>query len=579
MAFRLKSYTFWILLLLPFLIWTIFTYPLVVKFSTSIYGDYFGDSAAEIAVLRTIRVGNYIFRLGDYLAPLSLFFKGLVRVLPPVPVYNLSILVSFLGTFYAGFYLSRMLGFGNYPAAFFAIAITLAPVRLWYSFEWPTHAQWGFILLYLVFLVRFLRKNRLSDAVLAGLVFSLTLAENYYHGFMLSFFTLFAILFTLVSLWWKRSGHVRRYLWMSVAFALITLIFSSPDLYNFFAPVTGSSGTYGLSLAVSATRGIEDLFTFSARPWHYFVFDIDHPVFGNLALRIHRWIWSQRPYYLTERFFPKEHTLYLGFTLLLLSGYALFRTLVRKKGSPEDHYHVLLFTLSAVALMIFSFPPYVVVGGVRLYLPSYFIYLLIPQVRAYARFGVLVFICNAVVASFGLRFLLQSQPRGPRRLLAFVVPLALVLFEFTNFPPVHNFSAKLPVAYRWLAQQPGNFSYLEYPTRVDYTDKLYQFAHRKKILNPYHQTSAEVNNLLESIGEPDFSACFKSLGGRYIFFHRSQEKTEKQRVVESWGYPAWGTHDVEARRKAEKPPLKEEYFLRNPNFREVKDFGDVFEVN
>jgi len=578
--FRLGIFLLYILL--PLCIWFVFTYPLVFRFFNSIYSDFFGDSLGKISVFYEIGTGSYDFRLGDLLAPLSLVFRELARLLPPVSAYNFSILAAFLGTFYAGFYLLRTLGFSKSLSLFFATSVMLAPIRLWYSFEWPEYAQWGFILIYLSLLFKFLKSYKTAGAILAGLVFSVVLGENPYHGFTLFFLTLVSVLFTMVYRWKSRSGLARRHFFALLIFAAAALVFSLPSFYRFLSPGVERFTSPDESVATSAARSIEDLFTFSARPWHYLIPDINHPVFGNFALGTHRWIWSRPPYYLTERFFPKEHTLYLGLTLLLLSLYA-FRELLSKRSaiSSEERFFILLLWFLVISMMVFSFPPYIVLKGIRLYFPSYFIYRIISQVRAYSRFGALVFICNAVLACFGLRTLLKSYARGYRKILIFSILLLLMIFEFINFPPFHNISTELPQAYRWLSEQKEDFAYLEYPTRIHYTDRLYQFIHQKEILNPYHQTPEEVEDLLDSIDSPDFSTQFKALGGRYIFFHRPEEKSERQKVSESWGYPAWGTHDVEARRKAEKPPLKEEYFLRNPNFREVKDFGDVviFEVN
>ena len=605
------------LIITPLLIWAIYTYPLVFDFSGSIYSDYLGDSAGLIARLNEGLAGA---ALGELLAPCSLVFRLLSLFVPATAVYNLAVLLSFVGTFFFGFLFLRSLDFEPAICYFFAFVLTLAPIRLWYSFEWPNHAQWGFILLYLIFLVRFLKLYALSEeplgfakqslrvSVLSGFFFALTLSENYYHGFMLFFLTLFALGFTVV---YGRRGNSDSFpcrLFPLVIFALSALIFSLPALYRFqfWVPPDAAQGVS--TIAVSASRGPEDRFTFSARPWHYFIPDINHPLFGDAALKIHKWLWSRPPYYLTERFFPKEHTLYLGFTLLLLSGYALFRVLFKKRGSVKERFHILLFTFLAAAMMIFSFPPYVGIGGFKLFFPSHFLYRIFPQVRAYARFGTLVFVCNAVVASFGLKMLLEkvrfrlpfersrepfSTPpplpekgRGRSKNKGYVTPamtiiltpvFSAVFLEFLNFPPFHNISTRPPAAYLWLAEQEGDFSYLEYPTRIYYTDRLYQHTHGKRILNPYHRTPPEVKELVREIDSPEFVSRFAAWGGRYIFFHRPEEKSEKQRAAESWGFPVWGTHAKLPEPEEEK---SEAYFQDDPRFKKVYDSADiiVFEV-
>ena len=135
------------------------------------------------------------------------------------------------------------------------------------------------------------------------------------------------------------------------------------------------------------------------------------------------------------------------------------------------------------------------------------------------------------------------------------------------------------MAYAWLGEQGEDFSYLEYPHQIYYTDRLYQSEHGKELLNQYHHTPDQVKTILWRIDEEDFVPRFKALGGRFVFFHRETEKSEKQRVAESWGFPAWGTHGEQP--QDEGLYLKnEDYFESDPRFKEIINFGDiiVFEV-
>ncbi|OQX91159.1 MAG: hypothetical protein B6D58_08775, partial [candidate division Zixibacteria bacterium 4484_95] len=161
----------------------------------------------------------------------------------------------------------------------------------------------------------------------------------------------------------------------------------------------------------------------------------------------------------------------------------------------------------------------------------------------------------------------QNCTHGKRRgCVVLALVFSAVIFEFLNFPPFHNISIRPPKVYQWLSKQEGDFAYLEYPTRIYYTDWLYQYVHGKRVLNPYHRTTPEVKKLVKEIDSSEFVSRFESLGGRYILFHRPEEKSEKQRAAESWGFPAWGTH-------AELPEAEETknelYFRDDPRFREV----------
>ena len=135
----------------------------------------------------------------------------------------------------------------------------------------------------------------------------------------------------------------------------------------------------------SASRSPSDRWAFSARPWHYLIPDIDHPIFGDLATKAHYFIWQHPPYYLTEPFFPKEHTLFLGYTLIALSIYTIWQTYVKKNITGDQKFNVTFFLIIAVTAFIFSMPPYIGIDNLKIYFPSHFIYDFLPQFRAYAR--------------------------------------------------------------------------------------------------------------------------------------------------------------------------------------------------
>lgn len=560
MKLKLKTL---LIVIFPTLVWLVWTYPLVNNLSTHIYSDYLGDSVmwiryhADIVLLQSEPLYSPILRL---------ILKSIFAVSNSIMAFNISILFGFLGTFWGGFYLFRILKFKYIVSFFGAACLLLAPLRMWYSFEWPNHAQWGFLLIYLACLAKLVSQKRLRTvtSVVCGLLFALNLVENYYYGFVLFWITLIALF--CGAMYGKWSKNWRTVVAPLVVFACFAFFGAFPALHTIAKTYEG-----GATLAQHVTRSPEDRFTFSARPWHYLIPDINHPVLGDVGLRVHRWIWEHPPYYLTERFFPKEHTLYLGCTLLLFSTYALLKA-VKKQTSSSDQFHIFLFSLVAITMFIFSLPPFMSLGGIKFYFPSYFLYAVLPQIRVYARFGVLVFISNTILACFGLKYFLRKIIDKRLLSVSFVLAavFALVVFEFMNFPPSHVTSLELPSAYQWLSVQKGEFSYLEYPSQSFFTDQFYQSTHQKEILNPYRRVSPEIKELLWGINKPTFVEDFHSLGGEYIFVHKPEEKSEKQRVAESWGFPAWGTHG--------RQPEGENLYTKDSQFfeRDVR-FEKVFE--
>jgi len=123
-----------------------------------------------------------------------------------------------------------------------------------------------------------------------------------------------------------------------------------------------------------------------------------------------------------------------------------------------------------------SMPAFFFVGPIRIYFPSHYLFKFFPMFRVYARAGIFVLLCVAVLAAYGLKFLLEaianSQLPGMVKKcltthgwLLLAVP---ILFENLNFPPFHLLDlSKTPEVYTWLAEQPGEITIVEYPRDME----------------------------------------------------------------------------------------------------------------
>ena len=159
-------------------------------------------------------------------------------------------------------------------------------------------------------------------------------------------------------------------------------------------------------------RPFNDLFEQSARPLSYLLPAVVHPVFGKFTEQ-----------FIGSSFYGMsftEHTLYLGWVPLILAFVALRRW--RRKGkeskksgtvpfrdSPfyRDDFYIGFFVFLAVAAWLFSQPPWWNIFGFKIYMPSFFMYKILPMFRAYCRFGIVVMLAVAVLAGFGLKFFLE----------------------------------------------------------------------------------------------------------------------------------------------------------------------------
>jgi hypothetical protein len=138
---------------------------------------------------------------------------------------------------------------------------------------------------------------------------------------------------------------------------------------------------------------------------------------------------------------------------------------------------------------IFSMPPTAKVFGVKLYMPSHILFKVVPQFRAYARFGIIVMMCVAVLAGYGTALLAHKVRSRKYRALLLALLMAMVLLEFTIVPPFRSLdTAKITDYFRWLKNQPGKPVAAVYPLfEGNHFDNYYylfqQRLHRKKLIN------------------------------------------------------------------------------------------------
>lgn len=545
-----------------------------------IFSDFFGDNAGQI-----------------------LFSK--------VNTNATLILILLLICFSSFIFSKKLKRFSSFPIFYlFILIFLLSPIRLRYSMEWPNHANWGWIILYISFLYSFL-KNPLSSKIkypiLAGIFFFIALTENTYHGVELFFISIllfiFSIFFNKKSIFKKENTKIvlkNLLIFSGIVFASVCY-----QYYVYTLPV--QYGTSDITTVISsASRSPSDRWAYSARPWHYLIPDIDHPILGDIAVKAHYWIWQHPPYYLTEPFFPKEHTLFLGYTLMALTLYTIWQTYIKKRIKNAQRFTVTFFLIILVTAFIFSMPPYIAIGELKIYFPSHFIYQVLPQFRAYARYGVFVFIANTIIAMIGLSHLVKSsfikhQRKKIYRTLLTITIGGLALFEF--MPSFPSISIDPIPPYTWLKTQSSEqIKYMEVPTRRDYTDHLYTFESNLTSLNPYLKTPIDVEEIEKSLWDIDREFAtpyslwcndFADLGGKYIMYHKKDlikqkyvdlftEKgvvTDQLKVAlaESWGDVVWGNHVPKDERDLSNEARKhdiEKLLGEHPLFNVVAEFSN-----
>ena len=515
----------------------LFTYPVVMKFSSTIpvfystdepYGVIWsfwwfkyawinGIPAEEVSLLaypQGLKIA--IFSLWGHLA------RFLALCSSEIIAYNILLLGTYLlsagGMFCLVFFLTRNAWLSLFPALIYAFC-PFHSVRVWQHFG-AAQIQW--LPLYFLFFLRLWRFRDLLSALLLGVFFAL----NYYYDAHFAYFLapITAVLY-LYCILQRDTGSREKLvfsakLFLGIAFGIVLLLpVLLPFLSRVFQAAHSLSGGHAYNVA---QRSFEDLFAQSARPLSYVLPFTEQPLLGGITrMFIGSKLWGES---LTE------HNIFLGFIPL---GLAIFSFRRRKEiveyyraQGADVRFAIKFFFALCIIGWFFSQPPRWNIFGLKLPMPSFFLYKLFPMVRAYVRIGAIVMVGVSVLAGLALGFFLSRFPGALKRRAVAVALLAGALFEFWYVPTDHIADlSRYPAVYDWLEKEPSGTVIAEYPLDIEGPNELYKFyqtKHHKAMINgAFPMTEAhEVLKGLQKISQETTAVSLGTMGVRFVFLHR-----------------------------------------------------------
>lgn len=443
--------------------------------------------------------------------------------------YNLEALLSFVLSAIFMYLLAIFVTKDKKAAFLSAVIYAFCPYHFVRSWQHLGLAQIQWLPLYLLSLLKLRERPDIRHALLAGLALYLIASFDYYYFFFMFIISVAYLIFLFLNslrLSFKTKGYVKkdfkviRMLFLSGAVTFVlTLPVTFPMLRTRITKPLGMPSVYN-----SFFRPFEDLFAQSAKPLSYLLPATTHPIFGNF----------------TEKFLGTslygesltEHTLYLGWIPLWLSYIAFSKWIKSKKTLPAINkdennrcFYTKLFVFWVAVAWLFSQPPWWNIFGMKVYLPSFFMYKIAPMFRAYCRFGVVVMLGVAVLAGLGLKIILERFKTQKTKIAVTAIFCGLVLFEFWNWPPFKVIDVSgVPAVYYWLKGQPADTVIAEYPLDTQGANELYKFyqtKHGKKIINgSLPGTYAnKVAKVMTKISESSSAGMLKWMGVRYVLVH------------------------------------------------------------
>ncbi|MCP4201057.1 MAG: hypothetical protein GY769_03900 [bacterium] len=318
------------------------------------------------------------------------------------------------------------------PAAWLAgLLYGFAPFHVAQSAYHAHGSQTQWLPLYLLALWLCFERWSLPRALLLALATALVVLSSYYYGLIAAVVTPFVLLGLCLGRALERRPWAR-----NLATTLATLAALG------IAAVTHLALTAPTVLVNPSALGFprEDLLLYGARWWSYLVPPVEHPLFGSWT----RDLWAGQA---LDGLLEQQVT--VGAGLLLLSTVALVEYLRGSRATGLAAAPALV--LAAGGAFWFSLAPSANEGWSSLLAPSALIYEVLPMFRAYARFGLVVFLALAILGAIGAARLARS--RSPAARLSATALVAFTLLELTPLPPFRWREVLPTSAHRWLAHQ------------------------------------------------------------------------------------------------------------------------------
>lgn len=460
----------------------------------------------------------------------SLTLRALSITTTETVAYNVFLLLCFFLSAVAMYYLARRLTGSKAAATVAGFTFAFSPYMLVQGKEHLGLMTVVWLPVFFYFLLRAWKERTPRMYIFCALAFAVMALFNYHYGLIgASMAVVFVASVWLLGKPWKRrrpGSLLRRSVPVIIVVAIVAGLVA-----------------FAIARRQWEARSLFSLYLYSGRPWDYLIPHADGKILG----------WATNNFILSHLHggFLSESSLFLGYVPMALAAFGIYGTWRRRPGrgqetgmeeecegkegesKPEekpvnsiasDRRIPYALAITAAASFLLSMPPTAKLLGVKLYLPSYFIHLLLPQVRAYARFGIGVMFCVALLAAYGVAYLLKYRGLSPKKWFVVGAISLVILLEFTIVPPFRSLdTATAPDYALWLKSRPGKPVIAIYPYFYgdDFQTYGYFFDQRhyeKPMVNggPPESSSEKLRQVVLSITNPATPGVLKRLGTKYV---------------------------------------------------------------
>ncbi|RKY27422.1 MAG: hypothetical protein DRP61_04240 [Candidatus Omnitrophota bacterium] len=405
------------------------------------------------------------FVLADHTLVQSLLVSPVLFLLKnPVVAYNLIILLSCLLTSYASFLLIYYLTKNKEASFLGGLIVSFSSIRIAHILA--AHIgifSWEWAILFILYFLKIFKEGKPTYFLIGAFFFFLNTLTSYYLSVFLTIF---------IFLWLLTQPKIENFFKIVKLVGIIT-IFHLPLFFLILKAI--NQGYFPQEKYVFKMS-----YFYGADLLGFFVPPFFHSLFKNLVEGFYKNLSGN----------AWEHTTYIGYTVLFLALFSLFKF---KKNREVKKFAIMAFIfliLSLGAVLWIGGRP-VVVKNNLLYLPQY-LFKFIPifnNVRLPSRFTIMGVIFLTILSCYTLKYFFENSKR---KKMIFTIILSSVFLENLTIPLPLNKELNIPPIYTKIAKENEDFTILEVPFCLASGVKalgsywtsfqFYQTIHKKNIL-------------------------------------------------------------------------------------------------
>lgn len=515
-----KKYNYIYYFLVYLSIAILYTWPLVINFRSMVYAQP-GDAFATIYNFWKLPFSDISLSFPNQ--PIFLAIVRLARYFfSEIVTYNLFILSSFLLTAIAGYVLIGKLIKNNFIAFLGGLIFMLAPFRIAQSMQHINFSDLSVVLFFIYFLIKIREEKNWFNGIGVFLFYLLITLINYQYGFIAMIIYLIYLIANFIFVD-KKYRYNFLYSILAILGAItIILIFNKNIVYDLLLLSQGQQTNF------VTVRSFDELSTYSAKWFYYFLPSPDNPFFKNLTHGFYNQTIESLKTNLTEQ------TIYLGIINIFFAIIAFIN--IKKINKFILGFAILLIIFG----IYFSFSPTINIFGFNLSTPSVLLYKYLPFFRVYARLGMITYIGITILACYGIYYLIEKINNNFYKKIFKILVVLLIFADLLVLPSDRLTYASydaMPKSYKKLQQLPVG-TVLEYPALPPEEPQSYSYLFWQRVHNMpvfyNHSNDLNENEYIKSVANPNSPEVIQKLKDKEIMYIIIHENLYNQKNAQKY---------------------------------------------